>query len=86
MWRGCDWVSNKPYRCLDPGHASHCRATCGKCGDGDGECGDSSVRFKVVKDGKRIARDCGWVENRQTLIRCGYEGVAETCAEVCNTC
>jgi len=82
VWRGCDWVGNKKYRCDKEDLASHCRLTCGKCG----VCDDSYVRFKVVKDGKRIARDCGWVENKQTNIRCGYEGVAETCPETCNSC
>jgi len=82
-WRGCPWVSNKPYRCVGEGHASHCKETCNFCDT----CNDSTLRFKLVKDdGRKIARDCGWVANKQTLIRCGYVGVAETCPKTCGLC
>jgi len=82
-WRGCAWVSHKPYRCLDEGHASHCPETCNLCDT----CEDSTLRFKLVKDdGTMIARDCGWVKNKQTEIRCGYTGVAETCPRTCGLC
>ena len=82
VWRGCPWVSNKPYRCLDSNHATHCPSTCNGCNT----CQDSTIRFKLVKDGKLIARDCGWVGTKQTKIRCGYNNVAQTCPQTCGLC
>jgi len=82
-WRGCVWVSNKPYRCNDQSLASHCPETCNICNT----CQDSTLRFKLLKaGGRRIARNCEWVKNKQTLIRCAYAGVAETCPRTCGLC
>lgn len=76
-------MGRKPYRCTFDDLSLHCRATCDICD----VCEDSSLRFKLVKDsGDRIARDCTWVENRQTRIRCGYDGVDESCPLTCGLC
>jgi hypothetical protein len=53
---------------------------------GEIECQDSPFRFKVVKDGKKIARNCLWVETRATQSRCKLDGVSEQCPSTCNTC
>jgi len=75
-------VNNKPYRCNNEGIISHCPVTCNGCDT----CQDSEARFKLVKDGRRIARNCDWVATKKTAIRCGYEGVAETCRDTCDAC
>ncbi len=82
VWRDCFWVGNKKYRCNNEGIATMCRLTCGICDT----CQDSNQRFKLVKDGKIIARDCDWVGNRQIVVRCGYDGVAQTCPRTCGLC
>ena len=50
------------------------------------ECSDSTLRFKVVKNGKKITRACEWVERKDTVSRCAIEGVSEMCAATCGTC
>jgi len=82
VWRDCTWVENKPYRCNNDELATHCPVTCGVCDDF--ACDDSPLRFKLVKNGRRIARDCGWVGTKQIVIRCGYDGVTETCPSICD--
>ena len=49
-------------------------------------CEDSSIRFKVVKDGRKITRDCNWVKTRGTKSRCKLDGVKAICAKTCGTC
>ena len=49
-------------------------------------CEDSSIRFKVVKDGKKIRRDCNWVKTRRTKSRCKLDRVKAICAKTCGTC
>jgi hypothetical protein len=34
-------------------------------------------------NGKRIARNCVWVANKQTETRCSVNGVSETCRGTC---
>jgi hypothetical protein len=51
-----------------------------------GSCEDSPLRFKLKKDGKKIARDCNWVATRATISRCKLDGVKYQCAYTCNTC
>ena len=53
---------------------------------GGGTCEDSPFRFKVVKDGKKISRDCKWVANRATKSRCKLTGVKEICPSTCDNC
>ena len=49
-------------------------------------CEDSPFRFKILKDGKKIARDCKWVSNRATKSRCKLDGVKNSCPSTCDTC
>ena len=49
-------------------------------------CVDSTLRFKLFKDGSRITRDCVWVGNRSTQSRCALNGVSDMCPATCNTC
>ncbi len=84
VWRGCDWVGNKPYRCNDDDLAAMCPVTCDVCDEF--ACEDAPMRFKVDKDGQKIARDCNWVGTRSTRYRCSLDGVSETCPETCDSC
>ena len=49
-------------------------------------CVDSTLKFKLRKDGKLIKRDCVWVKNRP--YRCNeYNGdIASHCPKTCNQC
>lgn len=49
-------------------------------------CEDSTMRLKVFKDGKIIARYCEWVARKSTTERCALSGVAETCPRSCGVC
>lgn len=49
-------------------------------------CVDSSMRFKLTIDGKKINRFCSWVARRKTDERCAITGVSNTCALTCGTC
>ncbi len=82
--RDCVWVSNKATskRCALEGVTNMCPDTCGACDI----CADSSARFKLTWNGKKIARDCTWVENKATIQRCKVEGVPEACRETCEVC
>lgn len=83
--RDCTWVGNKAtsQRCELEGVAEMCPETCGtSCST----CADSSVRFKLSWNGKKIARDCTWVGNKATNKRCDVEGVTEACRETCGEC
>mmetsp|Transcript_6233 Transcript_6233/g.7898 ORF Transcript_6233/g.7898 Transcript_6233/m.7898 type:complete len:446 (-) Transcript_6233:149-1486(-) len=51
--------------------------------EGD-SCQNSDLRFKIVKDdGKKINRDCSWVQNNPN--RCRFDGVDTMCPVTCNT-
>ena len=82
--RGCDWVANKATwnRCKVEGVAEMCPDTCGTCD----VCADSSARFTLIWNNKKIARNCVWVGNKATIQRCNVEGVAEACRETCEVC
>lgn len=49
-------------------------------------CNDSTLRFKFLKDGRRMIRDCSWVGNTDTLDRCALNGVSSVCPYTCITC
>ncbi len=49
-------------------------------------CNDSTLRFKLVKDGRRMTRHCNWVGKTDTLERCALNGVSSMCPYTCNTC
>ena len=50
-------------------------------------CNDSSLRLKIRgSNGKYISRSCTWVSNKDTINRCGLEGVSEACPSTCGTC
>jgi len=51
-----------------------------------GSCEDSLLRAKIVKDGRKITRDCTWVKNRATTSRCNLTGVKDHCSSTCNVC
>jgi hypothetical protein len=86
MTRDCTWVANKQTstRCNVDGISSHCPSTCGVSATSC--CVDSSLRFKLPWNGKFASRDCTWVANRATALRCAVEGVAETCPATCGEC
>ncbi len=82
--RDCNWVGNKAtrQRCAVDGVAQICAATCETCS----ECFDSSARFMLNWNNRRIARDCNWVGNKATKQRCNIVGVTEACRETCGHC
>jgi len=46
-------------------------------------CVDSSLRFKLQWNGRKITRNCFWVSNRATIQRCSVEGVSAACRDTC---
>jgi hypothetical protein len=48
-------------------------------------CKDSTLRFKLVYNGKKISRDCGWVAKKSTNQRCAADGVPSHCPDTCGT-
>lgn len=52
------------------------------------ECEDSSLKFRLIINGKRRRKDCVWASNRATTYRCGLDEIVETmCPETCGgTC
>ena len=84
MWKDCEWVEEDLERCDEyDGVDTHCPKTCGLCDD----CFDGELAFRTFnKKGKRMKRDCFWVEDEFTESRCELEGVAETCRETCELC
>ena len=84
IFRDCIWVARKNTfgRCQPDGVSAMCSSTCGACGT----CVDSTNRFRLVWNGKKITRSCIWVKNKLTDKRCKAEGVAEACRETCAMC
>lgn len=82
--RDCSWVANKStnLRCSWEGVSSICPVTCDSCEP----CRDSSSRFRLTYNGKKITRDCTWVGNKATKQRCKSFGVTESCRETCGVC
>ncbi len=82
--RDCTWVANRAtkQKCGVDGVGSMCPVTCGTCNN----CEDSTVRFKVTMDGKKISRDCSWVASRSTSMRCNLPGVSDSCRSTCQKC
>ena len=82
--RSCAWVANKDtlMRCNAEGVSSMCPAICNTCNT----CVDSSLRFRFDWNNGKISRSCTWVANKDTLIRCNAEGVAESCRATCGLC
>lgn len=83
IFRDCLWVSNKStnIRCSWDGIRSMCPVTCNACDMYS--CVDGDNRFKVVWNGNKVARDCIWVGNKQTVMRCNADGVSDTCRGTC---
>jgi len=84
IMRDCSWIGNKAtiQRCKVEGVSAACPVTCDTCNT----CADTSLRFKVAWNGKRIMRDCSWIGNKATIQRCKIEGVAEACPVTCGLC
>ncbi len=82
--RDCTWVSNRATasRCKLTGVKEHCPDTCSSCST----CVDSISRIQFTYNGKKVTRDCAWVENRNTVGRCRISGMTETCRVICGTC
>ena len=82
--RDCTWIANKAtiQRCRLDGVGAMCPVTCGTCND----CVDSNVRFKVTLNGRKISRDCSWVSNKATIMRCKLFGVSDSCRSTCQKC
>ncbi len=85
MFRDCTWVANRAtkQKCGVDGVGSMCPVTCGTCND---DCEDVTVRFKVTWNGRKISRDCSWVANRATSMRCNLPGVSDSCRSTCQKC
>ena len=49
-------------------------------------CGDSTLRFKLTWNSKKITRGCDWVANKATVQRCAVDGVSAMCSDTCGTC
>jgi len=82
--RYCVWVARKDTeeRCALEGVSRSCPQTCGTCS----ECTDSTLRFKFLHDGVRIARSCEWTARFNTVERCAIFGMADTCRDTCGKC
>jgi hypothetical protein len=48
-------------------------------------CEDSTLRFRVLYNGNKISRDCGWVAKKSTKLRCAADGVPSHCPVACGT-
>ncbi len=88
IWRDCVWVASKStnQRCTWDDVSSMCPKTCKICSSSGSSCTDATGRFRVLLNGKKIARDCEWVGNRSTNFRCAAFGVAVTCPVTCKNC
>jgi len=93
--RDCTWVQNKPYRCAWDGVSSMCPFVCNKCASAGTDstsnfnfnyCQDGELRFKVKINDQKRTRDCSWVRNKSTNMRCKLDGVSSVCRETCGTC
>jgi hypothetical protein len=82
--RDCGWVATRATasRCKLTGVKEQCPSTCNKCP----KCVDSILRYKFEYNGKKITRDCTWVANKSTNIRCAISGMEHTCRNTCGTC
>ena len=82
--RDCTWIGNRAIkrRCALEGVSGMCAETCRACST----CADSTNRMKVVWNGRKISRDCIWVKNRATRLRCALDGVADACRATCGQC
>ena len=85
--RDCIWVGGNKLttskRCAVDGVAAHsCPLACGTCSS----CVDSTVRFKLTWQEKKIHRECEWVKNRATYNRCKVDGVSASCRATCGQC
>merc|ERR1711915_614360 len=49
-------------------------------------CGDSTLRFKLTWNSKKITRGCDWVANKAAVQRCAVDGVSAMCSSTCGTC
>ncbi len=86
--RSCGWVSNRDTanRCKLPGVAAACPVTCGACNS----CVDpvpganAGLRFRFLKDGRYINRDCSWVARKDKTNRCKL--ISNTCRATCGVC
>merc|ERR1712241_1583508 len=83
--RDCVWIGNKAtkMRCALPGVADACPEA---CDTGCPTCVDSPLRFRVTWNGKKIMRDCIWVGNKATKMRCALPGVSHACRASCGLC
>ena len=80
-----NWVSNRATksRCKLDGVKSMCPKSCDTCND----CIDSTSRMKFYKaDGNRVARDCQWTSNKDTMNRCNLDGMINACRKTCGQC
>jgi len=82
--RDCIWISNKAtiQRCKLRGVPAACPVTCGGCEI----CEDSTLRFKVFWNNRKITRDCTWIGNKATIQRCKLPGVSDACRATCGVC
>ncbi len=82
--RDCKWVARKNTinRCKFEGVQEMCANTCESCR----RCQDSSNRFRLEWKGNMIFRDCTWVKNKQTIMRCRQPGVSDACRATCDVC
>ena len=82
IWRNCSWVAKNTIRCSWDGVSSICPATCNSCNP----CRDSTIRFRMVYNGRNKARNCAWVGKRNKGKKCRASGARESCRETCGMC
>jgi hypothetical protein len=52
-----------------------------------GNCADSAFRLKIIdQNDDKITRNCSWVANKSTNLRCALNGVKESCPLTCKYC
>ena len=72
--------------CNPPSDAGPAEGTIESCDNSTPVCEDSSLRFRIIRNGKRRWKTCEWVATRSTNLRCSMEGVNTICPETCDTC
>lgn len=85
--RYCEWVANKDTnnRCKLVGVAAACPVTCFTCTSCiDPESGLTGLKFKFIKNGSFVSRNCAWVARKDTINRC--RDTNDICRETCGVC
>jgi len=82
--KSCEWAARKNTieRCAISGVGETCPLTCETCET----CADSPLRIKISIEGEMKTRSCEWAEKKNTIERCAFDGMAESCRVTCGSC